>query len=204
MAIDDEYDTIDKSAEGIFRDKGSRFLAYAFPFDTESGLKDILAGLKLAHPKARHFCWAYRLSIDKSVFRVNDDGEPSGSAGRPILNTILSENLTNILVVVIRYFGGTLLGVPGLIHAYKAATLDALSNCTAVSRTVNNLYLITFSYETTNQVMKIIKDAQLAVVNQKFDLHCELEVAVRQSRSAAVVTQFEQIEGVVCKLFSVK
>ena len=120
--FEDTYQTIEFPAEGIFRDKGSKFIAYAYPFKDEANLKDIIADLKSQHPKARHHCYAYRLSPDRSVFRVNDDGEPSGTAGRPILNVLLSMDVTNILVVVVRYFGGTLLGVPGLINAYKTAT----------------------------------------------------------------------------------
>lgn len=204
MILDDEYNTISRACEGDFRDKGSRFLAYAFPFDSENSLKKILGQLRSAHPKARHFCWAYRLSCDKSMFRVNDDGEPSGSAGRPILNTILSENLTNILVVIVRYFGGTLLGVPGLINAYKSATIDALNNGKVVTKTVNDYYLLSFTHESINQVMKIIKDRELNVVSQRFDLTCELELAVRQSSSASLLTQLEHIEGLKCEYLASK
>jgi uncharacterized YigZ family protein len=197
--LEDLYNTIDGVAEGVFRDKGSRFIGYAFPFQSELEIKDILAGLRSEHPKARHFCWAYRLTIDKSVFRVNDDGEPAGSAGRPILNTILSENLTNLLVVVVRYFGGTLLGVPGLIHAYKTATTEALGNAKVVTRTVDNVYLITFQYAATNQVMKIVKDERLRLLNQRFDLNCELEVEIRESKTQEIVMKLEHIDGVAAQ-----
>src|ERR1700750_587996 len=127
MLFEDTYLTIEKSAEGIFRDRGSKFLAFAYAITHDGDIKGILAQLKNLHPKANHHCWAMRLTADRSVFRVNDDGEPSGTAGRPILNILLSKNLTNILVVVVRYFGGTLLGVPGLINAYKTATEEALN-----------------------------------------------------------------------------
>ncbi|MBS1531433.1 MAG: YigZ family protein, partial [Bacteroidetes bacterium] len=117
MLFDDTYLTIEKPAEGVFRDRGSKFMAYAYPITSEPDIKLIIAGLKQEHPKANHYCYAMRLSTDRSVFRINDDGEPSGTAGRPILNVLLSRNLTNLVVVVVRYFGGTLLGVPGLINA---------------------------------------------------------------------------------------
>src|SRR3954467_2502978 len=126
MLFDDTYKTIEKPAEGIFRDRGSKFLAYAFPINSENDIKAIVGQLKSEHPKANHHCWAMRLSIDRSVFRLNDDGEPSGTAGRPILNTLFSPDLKNLAVVGVRYFGWTLLGVPGLINAYKAATEEAL------------------------------------------------------------------------------
>jgi uncharacterized YigZ family protein len=204
MATDDFYNSIEGVCEGIFRDKGSRFIAYALPFDSELAIKDILTRLRSEHPKARHFCWAYRISADKGVFRVNDDGEPSGSAGRPILNCILSADLTDVLVVVVRYFGGTLLGVPGLIHAYKAATIEALNNCKVVTKTVNNRYLITFPYEITNKVMKIVKDEQLAVVRQRFDLKCELELNIRQSLAPEILVKLEHLDGLVCQFLTSK
>src|SRR5688500_2730354 len=119
MLFDDTYKTIDAPAEGVFRDRGSKFLGYAYPVLAECEVKGILANLRAEHGKARHFCWALRLSPDRSIFRIQDDGEPSGTAGRPILNTMLSADITNVLIVVVRYFGGTLLGVPGLINAYK-------------------------------------------------------------------------------------
>ena len=134
MLFEDTYHTIEKPSEGLFRDRGSKFLAYAYQVNSESELKNNLTQLKSLHPKANHHCWAIRLSIDRSVFRLNDDGEPSGTAGRPILNTLLSHDLTNLAVVVVRYFGGTLLGVPGLINAYKSATEDALKQAVIIEK----------------------------------------------------------------------
>lgn len=122
----DSYLTVKQPAQGLFKDKGSKFIGYIFPIQSVEDVKGILVELKAEHPKARHVCWALRLSTDRSVFRVNDDGEPSGTAGKPILNTLLSANLTQVCVAVVRYFGGTLLGVPGLIHAYKEASLAAI------------------------------------------------------------------------------
>src|ERR1700754_4353082 len=144
MLFDDTYKTIDKPTEGIFRDRGSKFLGYAYPINSENDIKAIVAGLKAEHPKANHHCWAMRLTIDRSVFRVNDDGEPSGTAGRPILNTLLSKDLTNLVVVVVRYFGGTLLGVPGLINAYKVATEEVLNQSVIISKTLNDVYTVSF------------------------------------------------------------
>jgi uncharacterized YigZ family protein len=146
MLFDDTYRTIEKPAEGLFRDRGSKFLAFAYPVNKETDLKSNLVQLRSEHPKANHHCWAMRLTPDRSVFRLNDDGEPSGTAGRPILNTLLSHDLTNLAVVVVRYFGGTLLGVPGLINAYKMATEEALKQSVTVQKTINDVYTIEFDY----------------------------------------------------------
>lgn len=183
-------------AEGIFRDKGSKFIAYAYPFKDENKLKEIIAELKSLHPKARHHCWAYRLSPDRAVFRVNDDGEPSGTAGRPILNALLSKDVTNILVVVVRYFGGTLLGVPGLINAYKTATQEALDAATIVEKTVNDVYQLDFEYLAMNDVMRVIKDENLTVLEQQFDNACTMTVEMRKMQVNAFVQKMEKIEGV--------
>ncbi|TCV09600.1 putative YigZ family protein [Sphingobacterium alimentarium] len=193
--FEDTYYTINDTAEGIFRDKGSKFIAYAYPFKDENKLKEIIAELKSLHPKARHHCWAYRLSPDRSVFRVNDDGEPSGTAGRPILNALLSKDVTNILVVVVRYFGGTLLGVPGLINAYKTATQEALEAATIVQKTVNDVYQIDFEYLAMNDVMRVIKDENLTVFEQQFDNACTMTVEMRKMQVNAFVQKMEKIEG---------
>ena len=193
--FEDTYYTINDTAEGIFRDKGSKFIAYAYPFKDENKLKEIIAELKSLHPKARHHCWAYRLSPDRSVFRVNDDGEPSGTAGRPILNALLSKDVTNILVVVVRYFGGTLLGVPGLINAYKTATQEALEAATIVEKTVNDVYQIDFEYLAMNDVMRVIKDENLTVLKQQFDNACTMTVEMRKMQVNAFVQKMEKIEG---------
>lgn len=197
MASNDQYHTIEKAAEGTFRDKGSRFIAYAYPIESEGEIKDILGGLRTDHPKARHFCWAFRLGPEKNTFRVNDDGEPAGSAGRPILNTILSAGLTNIFVVVVRYFGGTLLGVPGLINAYKTATMEALNTCSIVERTVNDVYQLSFSYTSMNSVMRIIKEEQLKILDQGFNTQSELRIEIPQSRAAGILARLKDITGLV-------
>lgn len=194
--FEDTYLTIDSPAEGIFRDKGSKFIAYAYPFKDENNLKDIITNLKSVHPKARHFCWAYRLTPDRSVFRVNDDGEPAGTAGRPILNVLLSRNLTNIFVVVVRYFGGTLLGVPGLINAYKQASVDALEKAEVIEKTVNDMYRIAFEYLAMNDVMRVIKEENIVIENQHFDNNCVITVAIRKMQVNTVLSKLDKIDSV--------
>ena len=196
--FEDTYRTIDVKYEGIFRDKGSKFIAYAFPFKSEDQLKDLILEVKAIHPKARHHCWAYRLTVDRALFRVNDDGEPSGTAGRPILNVLLSMDVTNIIVIVVRYFGGTLLGVPGLINAYKSAAQDALAQAEIIERTVNDHYGITFDYLHMNDVMRIIKEEGVEVEKQEFDNQCYLEFGVRKMQVNRIVDRFSKIEG--CQL----
>ncbi|MBC7655451.1 MAG: YigZ family protein [Oligoflexus sp.] len=195
MLFNDIYKTIFKPAEGIFKDKGSKFLAFAYPFIQEQDLKNIIASLKNEHSKARHFCFAYRLTADRNIFRINDDGEPSGTAGRPILNTLLSNDLTNILVVVVRYFGGTLLGIPGLINAYKKATEDAISQAIIIQKTVQDIYQLFFDYLQMNEVMKIVKDDNLEVIDQNFDLTCQMKIAINQSELSKIIDKLEKIEA---------
>lgn len=195
MLFNDTYQTILNQSEGIFRDKGSKFLAYAYPFKDETKLKEFLEALKSEHPKARHYCFAYRLTPDRTVFRVNDDGEPSGTAGRPILNTLLSKELTNVLVVVVRYFGGTLLGVPGLINAYKSAAEDALDQAEIIQKTVQDVYQINFNYLQMNDVMRLVKEESLDAFDQEFDMACQLKLAINQSELNGIISKLEAIEG---------
>jgi uncharacterized YigZ family protein len=199
MLFDDTYRTIEHPAEGTFRDRGSKFIAYAFPIQSENDIKGIVTSLKSEHPKANHHCWAMRLSIDRSVFRLNDDGEPSGTAGRPILNTLLSRNLTNILVVVVRYFGGTLLGVPGLINAYKLATEEALTQAVVIEKTVNDVYTISFDYLQMNDVMRLIKDGDLTILTQQFDNNCSIQVSIRKMQVNEVLGKLDKLTGVTVK-----
>ncbi|MDA9554870.1 YigZ family protein [Pelobium sp.] len=196
MLFNDSYQTISKPCNGIFRDKGSKFIAYAYPFTKEEQLKEIINQLKSEHSKARHFCFAYRLTPDQSIFRFNDDGEPSGTAGRPILNTLLSKDITNILVVVVRYFGGTLLGVPGLINAYKMATEDALANADIIDKKVQDVYEITFEYLQMNDLMKLIKDEQLVIFDQEFDTFCKLKVTINQAEVNKIIGKLQTIQNV--------
>lgn len=195
MLFEDTYLSIEKPAEGTYRNKGSKFLAYAYPVRTESEAKEIITRLKSEHPKANHHCWAMRLSPDRSVFRINDDGEPSGTAGRPILNVLLSKNLMNILVVVVRYFGGTLLGVPGLIQAYKTVTEQALAASEIVSQTLKDVYVVSFNYLAMNDVMKIIKELSLVVLQQEFNNNCSVTVAIRKTQVNQALQKLEHIPG---------
>ncbi len=199
MLFDDTYQTINKSSEGVFKDKGSKFVSYAYPIKSENEVKPLLNKLKAEHTKARHFCWAFRLSPDRTIFKLNDDGEPSGTAGRPILNTLLSTDLTNILVVVVRYFGGTLLGVPGLINAYKNAALAAIAENEIVTKTVNDVYEIYFDYLEMNQVMRIVKEENLSIINQTFDSNCILKFEIRKAQLNIVLAKLKKIDKLTIK-----
>jgi uncharacterized YigZ family protein len=199
MLFEDTYFTIAKPAGAIFRDRGSKFLAYAYPIISEQEIKSIIINLKREHPKANHHCWAMRWSTDRSVFRINDDGEPSGTAGRPILNTLLSKNLTNIAVVVVRYFGGTLLGVPGLINAYKTATGLALNETSIIEKTVNDIYTIAFDHLQMNEVMRIIKEDGLTVLEQHFDKNFDIIVSIRKMQVNQSLAKFEKLNSVGVK-----
>ena len=197
--FEDTYKTIAAPAEGQFKDRGSKFIAYAYPLRKEATVKELVAALKAEHPKARHHCWAYRLTPDRSIFRINDDGEPSGTAGRPILNSLLSSDITNVLVVVVRYFGGTLLGVPGLIHAYKAAAQDALQAADIVELTVNDIYSVTFPYAQLNEVMRIAKVENLDVSEQEFDNRCTMLLGIRQTQVEQVLGKLGKVDGVAAE-----
>jgi len=196
MLFEDAYLTIDKPSEAVFRDRGSKFLGYAYPIKSDQDIKTIIANLKQEHPKANHHCWAIRWSTDRSVFRINDDGEPSGTAGRPILNVLLSKNLTNTAIVVVRYFGGTLLGVPGLINAYKTAAELALNETKVIERTVNDVYTISFDYVQMNDIMRIIKDDNLEVINQQFDNNCEIRVSIRKMQVNSTLGKLQKLSSV--------
>jgi len=200
MLFEDTYRTIDKPTEGLFRDRGSKFITFVYPITADSDIKPLLAQLRSEHPKANHHCWAMRLGIDRSVFRINDDGEPSGTAGRPILNTLLSRNITNVLVVVVRYFGGTLLGVPGLINAYRTATEEALNTAVIVEKMLNDIYTIQFDYQQMNDVMRIIKEDNLMLFDQQFDNTCMVKVGIRRMQVNQSIARFEKVTGAVIKL----
>lgn len=199
MLFEDTYRTIENPSEGIFRDRGSKFLAYAYPIQSENDIKGIVNTLKAEHPKANHHCWAMRLSSDRSVFKLNDDGEPSGTAGRPILNVLLSKDLTNLLVVVVRYFGGTLLGVPGLINAYKMATEEAINQAVIIEKTENDIYTISFDYLQMNDVMRVIKDSDMAILTQQFDNNCSIQVSIRKMQVNQVLGKLYKLSGVGVK-----
>ena len=193
--IQDSYKSIAAASEGLFKDNGSRFIARAYPVETEEEIKEIVAGLKKEFYDARHHVYAYRLGYKGDKFRANDDGEPSGSSGRPVLGQIDSNNLSDILVVVIRYFGGIKLGIPGLIRAYKTSTADALANAQIVEKIASRRYKVTFGYMSMNSVMKVFKDMGLEQKNQKFDMECSLETNVRLSLVDTFIERMGDVEG---------
>ena len=196
----DSYYTIDQLSTGIYKDKGSKFLSFAYPVKEESAIKEILLSVKKDYFDARHHCYAYRLGPEKLVFRSNDDGEPSGTAGKPILGQIVSKDLTDILIVVVRYFGGTLLGTSGLIHAYRDASADALANAGILKKFVFVSFQVFFDYQQLNQVMKIVKDYDLATSDQRFEMTCHLVILVKLCQSDLIRSKLTTIEGLKINL----
>jgi uncharacterized YigZ family protein len=190
------YNTIEQPAMAEFKDRGSKFIAYSFPVNTIDQAKKQVSALKKEHPKAVHHCLAYRMGVDGSTYRVSDDGEPSGSAGRPILGQIDSKQLTNILVVVVRYFGGTLLGVPGLINAYKTATSLALQLSPIIQKPIEIAYTLHFDYQQMNEVMMVIKQYNCSVVEQTAQLFVELKVGIPKNRLEEVIAKMDDLHGV--------
>jgi uncharacterized YigZ family protein len=190
------YNTIEQPAIAEYKDRGSKFLAYSFPVTSIDACKKQLALLKKEHPKAVHHCLAYRIGIDGSTFRVSDDGEPSGSAGRPILGQIDSKQLTNIMVVVVRYFGGTLLGVPGLINAYKTATSLSLQLSPIVQKAIEIEYTLSFDYQKMNEVMMLVKYYNCSVVAQEAQLFVELKIGIPKHRMEEVINKLADLHGV--------
>jgi uncharacterized YigZ family protein len=199
MLFEDTYLTILEHSEGLFKDRGSKFFGFAFPVTSEDEIKIHLAALRKLHPSANHHCYAFRLGADKQAFRANDDGEPAYTAGKPILGQLQSNDLTNVLIVVVRYFGGTLLGVSGLINAYKLAAADAIQQATIIEKTVDDVYEIQFEYLQMNAVMKILKDEALKIITQHFELDCQLTFIVRKSNAIKVVDLFYKINGLKIK-----
>lgn len=193
MVIEDTYKSIEGESRGLFKDNGSRFIALAFPVETEEAVKEIVASLRKEYHDARHHCYAYRIGLKGDVWRASDDGEPSGSAGRPILGQIDSLGLSDILVVVVRYFGGIKLGIPGLIRAYKTSTSDALSNATVISKVAGRSYRISFSYMEMNAVMKVLKDMDLPQNNQDFGEKCSLVTRVRLSQDSVFKERLKDV-----------
>ena len=195
MLFTDTYKTIGSYGQGIFRDKGSRFLAFAHPITSINQVKNLIDSYRKEYHDARHHCYAYMYGYDKSTWRSNDDGEPSGTAGKPILGQINSNDLTNIFVLVVRYFGGTLLGVSGLINAYRSASADAINNSEIIECIVRDYFKIRFNYINMYEVMKIMKDENLQQSDQSFGIDCSLKVGIRISRRDQLVSRFTAIEN---------
>ena len=197
MVVDDTYKTIiNPSPEVIFKEKGSKFLGYVYPLEREAQVKAYVAVLKKKHHKARHWCYAWQLGIEKIQFRINDDGEPNNSAGQPIYGQILSKEVRNVLVVVVRYFGGTKLGVGGLVNAYKTTAQLSLEASNIVVKALVVRFKLVFEYADMNKVMRVIKEYQLLIESKNMELHCEYEVAVRKSEKEKVQQAFENLQRV--------
>jgi len=197
--MEDVYQTIEKESQGYFKDKGSKFYAFAFPIKSEDEVKEIILRLRKEHHSARHHCYAWRLGTEEITFRVNDDGEPSSTAGKPILGQLQSFNVTNILIVVVRYFGGTLLGVSGLINAYRNAAADALGNAEIKQKIIEREVVLDFTYNELADVMNIIKQENLTVIQSRFEEKCNLIFSVRKSEYEKVMKIFKNIYGVNLK-----
>lgn len=191
----DSYKSISGRSQGLFKDNGSRFIALAYPVETESEVREIVGALKKEYHDARHHCYAYRLGYKGDVFRASDDGEPSSSAGRPILGQIDSNELSDILIVVVRYFGGIKLGIPGLIRAYKTSSADAIANAEIVTKVASRLYRLEFGYMEMNSVMKVIKDMGLVPKSQDFAVNCSMDVSVRLSLEKDFLTRISKVPG---------
>lgn len=194
--FDDTYYTIAGPAEGLYKEKGSKFMAFAFPVRTAEEVKGHLERLRKEYFDARHHCYAYILGPTKDAYRANDDGEPSGTGGRPIYGQLLSADLTDTLVVVVRYFGGVLLGASGLANAYKTAAHDAISHAEIIEKTIDVHYRLHFEYAAMNDVMRIVKDFGLVPTNQDFNLDCRLDLSVRQSQSNRLYDAVAQLRTV--------
>ena len=205
MTESDSFKTLTKpSAEVLFKEKNSKFFGYAFPVQTEEEVKIHLEDLKKQHHSARHWCYAYQLGTqqDHYQFRANDDGEPNNSAGMPIYGQLQSFGVTNVLVVIVRYFGGVKLGVGGLITAYKTAAQMALENSNIVTKTINKHIRLQFEYKDMNKVMRIIKEQNLKILNQTLELSCEIVISVRLKHTKKVVKSFDAIYGVETKILN--
>ena len=192
----DTYLTISSVSEALYKDKGSKFYAFAYPVQTLEQIKEILAEKRKEYYDARHVCYAYMLGYERNQFRANDDGEPSGTAGRPILGQINSSNLTDILIIVVRYFGGTLLGTSGLIQAYKTSAAEAIAAATIEERIVEKTFVSKFGYQDLNAVMRIMKDFDLAIVNQIQEMDCTLYFRIRLGDIERVRDRFDKLDFV--------
>lgn len=196
MTNDDTYNMLSTPGEGLYKEKGSKFIASAFTVFSEDEAKKAIAEIKKQYYDARHHCFAYMIGPDKKNFRSSDDGEPSGTAGKPILNQILSKDVTNVCVVVTRYFGGIKLGTSGLINAYKTAARDALDNAQVVQKTINEIYSLEFGYPLMNEVMRVMKEENLEQLNPRFEMDCYLEFSTRKKEAERIADKFRNIYGV--------
>jgi len=193
---DDTYYMLAAPGEGLYKEKGSKFIASVFTVMNEDEAKAAIAEIRKKYFDARHHCYAYMIGPDKKNFRASDDGEPSGTAGKPILNQILSKDVTNVCIVVTRYFGGIKLGTSGLINAYKTASREALDNAQIVEKTINEIYSLEFEYPLMNEVMRIMKEENLDTLNPKFELDCYMEFSTRKNDASRIAEKFRNLFGV--------
>ena len=199
----DTYKTIKGSAQGeIFKDRGSKFIGYAFPATTEDQIKQHILSLKESHHKARHWCYAWRLGTEDATFRVNDDGEPNNSAGNPIYGQILSHDLTNILIVVVRYFGGTKLGVGGLINAYRTSACMAIEASKITKKTIDVNFELRFEYAHMNKIMRLIKENDLNIISQDMNMNCNMELAVRKKDMENILRKIKELRCAKIKMIN--
>lgn len=200
MTIKDSYKTIREPSEGLFKDKGSKFIALGYSVNSEEEIKTKIKDIKKKYHDARHHCYAYKLGLSEDVYRMNDDGEPSGTAGKPIYGQIISHGLSDVLIIVVRYFGGTLLGTSGLINAYKAAAKDAIANSQLVEQTIKKQLEISFSYDLLNLAMRVIKDERVDIISQEFSESCQIIVNIRVGKFNEVKKKFESVYGIDTKM----
>lgn len=201
MEFKDTYKTIAfPSEEVLLKEKNSKFFGYAFPIESENDVKEIIENLKKQHHTARHWCYAYQIGTEKIYFRANDDGEPSNSAGMPIYGQIQSFEVTNVLIVVVRYFGGVKLGVGGLISAYKTAAQMALEEAEIIEKTIDIHFIISFDYKNMNKVMRIIKEKNLEIISQKMEMSCEIEIATRKKNAEMIFDIFNSLFEIDIKI----
>jgi uncharacterized YigZ family protein len=196
MTEQEFYYTIEKTSTAEFKDRGSKFVAYACPVKSVAEFKDRLGEIKKEHSKATHHCFAYRIGLDGNSFRVSDDGEPSGTAGRPILGQIDSKGLVNVLIVVVRYFGGTLLGVPGLINAYKSAASMALQMTPLAQKQVEALYRVQFDYTQLGDIMNLVRQCNCRVVQQEMQLFCNMTLAIPKNRVTELAYKLQDMRNI--------
>ena len=190
--LNDTYKEVKDHTTGVYKEKGSKFIAYSFPVYSENEVKEKLEKVRKIEYAARHYCYAFILHADKSVQRANDDGEPSYTAGKPILGQILSNDLTNVLIVVVRYFGGIKLGASGLIRSYKTAAAEAILEANIITETIKEQYNVSFNYPQMNDVMRLVKEYELEIVNTDFQIECKLIFAVKKSKAKLIVEAFKK------------
>jgi uncharacterized YigZ family protein len=194
------YKTVTKTSEGLYKEKGSKFIAFLFPVQTEEQFKEKYSAIKKEYHDARHHCYAYRLDPENETVRSSDDGEPSGTAGKPMLNQLYSFELFNVGAVVVRYFGGTKLGVSGLINAYKQATIDAIENNHVVTRYLTEYLKVEFAYPLLNEVMRVVKEEKLKIREQKFEMECLVGLEIKKSEFLRVLNRLNKIRGLDIKV----